>query len=105
MERLEKFNNIEFKDYYLENVTSKYFDEKEINFFQKNIDEMILQFKIDYTILNELTGISKDALTLLYENELMKDIFVICDKYKLSSYLFKEFKEYCKVNNIKYSEL
>lgn len=92
MERLEKFNNIEFKDYYLENVTSKYFDEKEINFFQKNIDEMILQFKIDYTILNELTGISKDALTLLYENELMKDIFLICDRYKMSSFLFKEFK-------------
>lgn len=28
MERLDKFNNIEFKDYYLENVTSKYFDER-----------------------------------------------------------------------------
>lgn len=105
MERLEKFNNIDFKNYYLENVTSKYFDEKEINFFQKNIDEMILQFKIDYKILNELTGISMDALTLLYENNLMKDIFVICDKYKLSSFLFNEFKEYCKVNNIKYNEL
>lgn len=105
MERLEKFNNIDFKNYYLENVTSKYFDEKEINFFQKNIDEMILQFKIDYKILNELTGISMDALTLLYENDLMKDIFVICDKYKLSSFLFNEFKEYCKVNNIKYNEL
>lgn len=105
MERLEKFNNIVFKNYYLENVTSKYFDEKEIRFFQKNIDKMILQFNIDYEILIELTGISKDALTLLYENELMKDIFVICDKYKMSSFLFKEFKEYCKVNNIKYSEL
>lgn len=105
MERLEKFNNIEFKDYYLENVTSKYFDEKEINFFQKNINEMILQFKIDYKILNELTGISTDALMLLYENELIKDIFLIFDKNKLSSFLFKEFKEYCKVNNIKYSEL
>lgn len=105
MERLEKFNNIEFKEYYLENVTSKYFDEKEIRFFQKNIDEMILQFRIDYKILNELTGISKNALTLLYENELMKDIFLICDRYKMSSFLFKEFKQYCKVNNIKYSEL
>lgn len=105
MERLEKFNNIEFKDYYLENVTSKYFDEKEIRFFQKNIDEMILQFRIDYKILNELTGISKNALTLLYNKDYMKDIFVICDKNKLSSFLFKEFKEYCKVNNIKYSEL
>ena len=105
MERLDKFNNIEFKDYYLENVTSKYFDEKEINFFQKNIDEMILQFKIDYKILNKLTGVSKDALILLYKNDFMKDIFVICDKYKLSSFLFEEFKKYCKVNNIKYSEL
>ena len=105
MERLERFNNIEFKDCYLENVTSKYFDEKEINFFQKNIDKMILQFKIDYKILNELTGVSKDALMLLYENELMKDIFFICDKYKLSSFLYKEFKEYCKVNDIKYNEL
>ena len=105
MERLEKFNNIEFKEYYLENVTSKYFDEKEIRFFQKNIDEMILQFRIDYKILNELTGISKNALTRLYENELMKDIFLICDRYKMSSFLFKEFKQYCKVNNIKYSEL
>lgn len=105
MERLEKFNNIEFKEYYLENVTSKYFDEKEIRFFQKNIDEMILQFRIDYKILNELTGISENALTLLYENELMKDIFLICDRYKMSSFLFKEFKQYCKVNNIKYSEL
>ena len=101
MERLEKFNNIEFKEYYLENVTSKYFDEKEIRFFQKNIDEMILQFRIDYKILNELTGISKNALTLLYENELMKDIFLICDRYKMSSFLFKEFKQYCKVNNNK----
>lgn len=105
MERLDKFNNIKFKDCYLENVTSKYFDEKEINFFQKNIDKMILQFKIDYKILNELTGVSKDALMLLYENDLMKDLFVICDKYKLSSFLFNEFKEYCKVNNVKYSEL
>ena len=97
MERLEKFNNIEFKSCYLENITSKYFDEKEINFFQKNIDGMILQFKIDYKILNELTGISEDALT--------KDIFLICDKKKLSGFLFKEFKQYCKVNRIKYSEL
>lgn len=105
MERLEKFNNTDFKNYFLENVTSKYFDEKEIKFIQKNIDEMILQFKIDYKILNELTGVSKDALILLYENDFMKDIFVICDKYKLSSFLFKEFKKYCKVNNIKYSEL
>lgn len=105
MERLEKFNNIEFKSCYLENITSKYFDEKEINFFQKNIDGMILQFKIDYKILNELTGISEDALTLLYENDLMKDIFLICDKKKLSGFLFKEFKQYCKVNRIKYSEL
>lgn len=105
MERLEKFNNIEFKDYYLENVTSKYFDEKEIKFIKKNIDEIILQFNIDYKILNELTGISENALMLLYENELMKDIFLICDRYKMSSFLFKEFKQYCKVNNIKYSEL
>mgnify|MGYP000902968375 CR=1 FL=1 len=105
MERLEKFNNKDFKNYYLESVTSKYFDEKEIKFIQKNIDKIILQFNIDYKILNELTGISKNALMLLYENELMKDIFLICDKYKLSSFLFKEFKEYCKVNNIKYSEL
>ena len=66
---------------------------------------MILQFRIDYKILNELTGISKNALTRLYENELMKDIFLICDRYKMSSFLFKEFKQYCKVNNIKYSEL
>lgn len=105
MERLEKFNNIEFKDYYLENVTSKYFDEKEIKFIKKNIDEIILQFNIDYKILNVLTGISENALMLLYENELMKDIFLICDRYKMSSFLFKEFKQYCKVNNIKYSEL
>ena len=35
MERLEKFNNTDFKNYYLENVTSKYFDEKEIKFIQK----------------------------------------------------------------------
>ena len=105
MERLEKFNNTDFKNYYLENVTSKYFDEKEIKFIQKNINEIILKFNIDYKILIELTGISKDALTLLYENELMKDIFTICDKYKLSSFLFREFKEYCKNNKIKYSEL
>lgn len=105
MERLEKFNNTDFKNYYLENVTSKYFDEKEIKFIQKNINEIILKFNIDYKILIELTGISKDALTLLYENELMKDIFTICDKYKLSRFLFIEFKEYCKNNKIKYSEL
>ena len=66
---------------------------------------MILQFKIDYKILNELTGISEDALILLYENVFMKDIFTICDKYKLSKFLFNEFKKYCNVNNIKYSEL
>ena len=105
MERLEKFNNKDFKNYYLENVTSKYFDEKEIKFIQKNIDKIILQFNIDYKILNELTGISKNALMLLYENELMKDIFLTRDKYKMSSFLFKEFKEYCKINDIKYSEL
>ena len=78
---------------------------RKLNLYKKNINEIILKFNIDYKILIELTGISKDALTLLYENELMKDIFTICDKYKLSSFLFREFKEYCKNNKIKYSEL
>ena len=76
-----------------------------INFFKKNLNEISKSFQFDFKILKEITGVSQGALEILYDNDFIKDILIICDNDKLEVFLLNEFKNYCKQHKITYSEL